>query len=113
MHELAITQQILNISLQAAQEQGAKRIRTIRLRMGPFSGVVPECVEMYLEVLAKGTMAQEAKLEGIWMPLKVLCRSCGKESEITRDHIQCPYCGSLQLKRLSGKEFMVDSLEVD
>ena len=53
MHELSITQSILNISLQAAAEQHASRIREIRLRMGPFSGVVPECVQMYLDVLAK------------------------------------------------------------
>ena len=55
MHELAITQSILDISLQAAAQQHAARIREIRLRMGPFSGVVPECVQMYLDVLAKGT----------------------------------------------------------
>ena len=109
MHELSITQSILNISLEAASQQGATRIRTIRLRMGPFSGVVPECVQMYLDVLAKGTRAEGAET----VPLKVLCRDCGRESEITRERIQCPFCGSIRLKRLSGNEFMVDSLEVD
>lgn len=113
MHELSITQSILNISLNAASKQGASRIRVIRLRVGPFSGVVPECVQMYLDVLAKGTCAEGAKMEVETVPLRVFCRNCGKESEITREHIQCPFCGSIQLKRLSGKEFIVDSLEVD
>lgn len=113
VHELAITQSILNIALQAAQEQKATHIREIRLRMGPFSGVVPECVQMYLDVLAKGTPAQGAKIKVTTVPLKVLCRDCGREGEIDRAHIACPYCGSLRLKRLSGKEFMVESLEVD
>ena len=63
MHELAITQSILDISLQAAQAQHAQRIRAIRLTVGPFSGVVPECVQMYLDVLAKGTIAEGAKIE--------------------------------------------------
>ncbi len=63
MHELSITQSILKISLEAASQQGATRIRAIRLRMGPFSGVVPECVQMYLDVLAKGTRAEGAKIE--------------------------------------------------
>ena len=53
MHELAITQSILEIALKAAGEQKASRIRVISLVMGPFSGVVPECVQMYLDVLAK------------------------------------------------------------
>ena len=43
MHELAITQSILEIALKAAGEQNASRIRVISLVMGPFSGVVPEC----------------------------------------------------------------------
>lgn len=113
MHELSITQSILNISLQAAAEQHASRIREIRLRMGPFSGVVPECVQMYLDVLAKGTPAEGAKIKVTTVPLKVLCRDCGREGKIDRAHIACPYCGSLRLKRLSGNEFMVESLEVD
>lgn len=113
VHELSITQSILNISLQAAAEQHASRIREIRLRMGPFSGVVPECVQMYLDVLAKGTPAEDAKIKVTTVPLKVLCRDCGREGEIDRAHIACPYCGSLRLKRLSGNEFMVESLEVD
>lgn len=54
MHELAITQSILEIALKAAGEQNASRIRVISLVMGPFSGVVPECVQMYLDGLQGG-----------------------------------------------------------
>ena len=64
MHELSITQSILDISLKAAKEQHATRIRAIRLKIGAFSGVVPECVQMYLDVLAKGTPGRgRAKIE--------------------------------------------------
>ena len=100
MHELSITQSILKISLEAASQQGATPIRAIRLRMGPFSGVVPECVQMYLDVLAKGTRAEGAKIEVETVPLKVLCRDCGRESEITRERIQCPFCLEEDAKKL-------------
>ncbi len=113
MHELSITQSILDISLQAAEKQNASRIRVIRLQLGPFCGVVPECVQMYLDVLAKGTIAEGARIEVIEVPLRVQCLDCGRESDIDRRHIQCPACGSIRLKRLSGREFLVDSLEVD
>ena len=113
MHELSITQSILDISLKAAQAQHARRIRTIRLTIGPFSGVVPECVQMYLDVLAKGTIAEGAKIEAKTLPLRVRCRTCGQESEIDRRHIACPFCGGLDLQRLSGRELLVDNLEVD
>lgn len=113
VHELSITQNILDIALRAAAEQNAAHIREIRLRMGPFSGVVPECVQMYLDVLAKGTPAEGAKIKVTTVPLKVRCRDCGREGEIDRAHIACPFCGSLHLQRLSGREFLVESLEVD
>lgn len=113
VHELAITQSILEISLQAAQAQNARRIRTIRLTIGPFSGIVPECVQMYLDVLAKDTIAEGAKIEARTLPLRVRCRTCGQESEIDQRHIACPFCGGVDLQRLSGREFLVDSLEVD
>ena len=113
MHELTITKSILDIALNAASQQKASRVRVIRLQMGPFSGVVPECVQMYLDVLAQGTPAEGARIEAKTMPLQVLCRDCGAQSEITRENIRCPHCGSLHLKRLSGRECVVESLEVD
>lgn len=113
MHELAITESILKIALESAEQHGAKRVRAIRLAIGPFSGVVPECVQTYLDVLAKGTAAEGAKIEARQLPLRVRCRDCGKESEISRTHIACPACGSLRLERLSGRECTVESLEVD
>ena len=113
MHELSITQEILRYSIQEAKRQDADRIRAIRLRLGPFSGIVPECIQMYLDLLSEGTIAQGAKIEAVIQPLKIRCRDCGRESEITRSHIACPFCGSLRLKILSGKEFLIESLEVD
>ena len=86
---------------------------TMELELGPFSGVVPECVQMYLDVLGKGTSAEGARIEARRLPLKVECRDCGAAAEIDRRHIQCPACGSLRLKRLSGRECTVESLEVD
>ena len=113
MHELTITQNILEISLRAAKEQGAAHIHAIRLAIGPFSGVVPDCVQMYLDVLAKGTPAEGARIEARRLPLRVECRDCGTKAEIDRSSIRCPVCGGVRLKRLSGRECTVESLEVD
>lgn len=113
MHELAITERILEICLKAAAEKNAARIREVYLCMGPFSGVVPECVELYFSVLAQDTIAKDAVLHTTCLPVKVHCQDCGAESEITRTSIACPRCKSLRLKMLSGKEFFVDRLEVD
>ena len=113
MHELSITQHILDWALKEAKKLDAVRIRRIHLVLGPFCGIVPQCVQMYMELLAEGTIAEGVVIDADTLPLKVLCRDCGRESQITRRHIACPFCGSLRLKILSGKECLIDSLEVD
>ncbi|MGI6007104.1 MAG: hydrogenase maturation nickel metallochaperone HypA [Ruminococcus sp.] len=113
MHELSVTSHLLDYVLQEAKERGAVRVRSISLKIGPFSGLVPECIQVYLDVLSKGTCAQGVILQSQINPLKVLCRDCGWESEITREDIACPRCRSLRLKRLSGKECYIDRLDME
>ena len=92
MHELEITQHILADSIREAERHGAKAIREIRLAIGPFSGFVPECIQMYMDVLAEGTIAQGARIKTRIIPLRVLCQDCGETSQIDRTHIECPHC---------------------
>ncbi len=113
MHELSITEHILQYAVAEAKKQKASRIRTIRLRIGSFSGVVPECIQMYCDLLAEGTIAEGVRIEATVLPMKVRCRACGTESEIGPHSLFCPRCKSLELQRLSGREFVIESLEID
>lgn len=113
MHEMEITQHILQDVLTTAQNYQAKRVTEITLALGPFCGFVPECIQMYMDVIAQDTMAKGVKIKVNEIPLKVLCNSCHKESQIDRKHIECPYCHSIDLKRLSGKECVIESIKVE
>lgn len=68
---------------------------------------------MYLDVLAKDTIAEGAEICVRTIPLRVECLDCHTIAEIDRHHIECPKCHGLHLKRLSGGECMIESLEVD
>ncbi len=113
MHELSITEHILEYAIGEAKRQHASRIQAIRLRIGSFSGIVPECIQMYSDLLAEGTLAEGVRIEATVLPLKVRCRECGTESEITSRSLCCPCCRSLKLQRLSGREFMIESLVIE
>ena len=113
MHELSITEHILNDCIREAQAQNASRIRVIRLCIGQLRGIVPDCIQIYLDMLAEGTIAEGARIESETLPVKVHCMDCGKDGEITPHHLQCPHCGSMRLMLLSGKEFYINSLSVD
>lgn len=113
MHELSITEHLLDQCIREARAQGASRIRTIRLCIGQLKGIVPDCIQIYLDMLSEGTIAEGARIEAEFPPVRVLCRDCGLEGEITPHSLMCPHCGSLKLKLLSGKEFYIKSMEVD
>ena len=113
MHELSITEHLLEDCIREAQKQNARKIRVIRLCIGQLKGIVPECIQVYLDMLSEGTIAEGAQIEAEFLPVKVLCRDCGQTAQIDRAHIECPYCHGLNLKRLSGNECMIESLEVD
>ena len=113
MHELAITQSILDISQKAAEEHGAKRVKSVRIMLGEYSGVVPQCIQYYFDVISRDTIAAGAVLDIRRLPVVVHCNACGRESQIDRLHVSCPLCGGIDLKLIQGREFYIESLEVE
>lgn len=113
MHEMAITEGIMEAAVPAAQAQGAKKILEIRLKIGELSGVIPECIQYYFDIVSQGSIAEGARLRVETIPVTVQCRDCGYEGGIDRKKIRCPQCGSGELKLLSGREYYVDSLEAE
>ena len=113
MHELAITEGILEAAVPAAKAAGAKKILEIRLKIGELSGVIPSCIEEYLHIAAKGTIAEEAKLKVERIPAEIRCEACGRESRPGIKRGLCPFCGSTDIRIIRGREYFVDSLEVE
>ena len=113
MHELSITEHLLEYCITKAAEQNAVKIRSVRLCIGALKGILPECIQVYLDLLSEGTIAEGMQVQAEILPLKVCCKDCGRNSEISSRQLFCPHCKSLHLQILSGKEFYIDSLEVD
>lgn len=113
MHEMAITQSIYNIAMQAARDAGVSRVHSLKIRMGDYSEIVPALVQEYFEILAKGGIAEGAQLQFIHVPLTVRCRTCGWQGEIDKRRIACKVCGGTDLQLLTGREFYVESIEAD
>lgn len=110
MHELALTERMLELALTAAEQNGAERILRINIRLGVLSGVIPSCVEYYFRLQSKGTIAEGAELAMTAEPLRIRCRACGQESASDRTLLACPVCGSEDFQLLSGREYYVESL---
>ncbi|MDP4180377.1 MAG: hydrogenase maturation nickel metallochaperone HypA [Bacillota bacterium] len=113
MHEYAVTKGLVNIVLEEAQKAGASKISLIRLVIGDLSTIIDESVQMYFNIFTEGTIAEGARLEFRRVYAKFHCRECGIEFEKPKTGFDCPNCGKMGILTDSGKEFYIESIEVD
>ena len=113
MHELSITQGVIEIVNSEAEKRHFQRVLEIRLRVGEYSGLIPECIREFFPIAAKGSIAENAEL--VIEPIKAEfeCMDCGYKGAIDRKTAACPLCGSEAIHMTSGREFFVDTLKVE
>ncbi|NLE77648.1 MAG: hydrogenase maturation nickel metallochaperone HypA [Chloroflexi bacterium] len=112
MHELAVTQSVLEIVVRHAQRAQAARVTAINLVVGELSGFVSESIQFYFDMVSQGTPAEGAELRIRRVAAKVRCRACGTEFATTDHRWVCPQCQAVGGQVLSGQEFHVESIEV-
>jgi hydrogenase nickel incorporation protein HypA/HybF len=114
MHELSITQSILDIALRHAKGAGAKRIVAINLVIGELTGFVDDSIQFYFDFLSKDTLAQDARLNFDRIAPLARCHACGAEYNPPNSRIwTCPECNALGGEVVAGREFSVASIEIE
>ncbi len=114
MHELSVTEGILGAALEAADRAGARRITAINMVIGDLSSIVDDSVQFYFEILSKDTIAANAALHFRREPGRALCRDCGHAFEVSPPlEPICPVCGGIRLEVTGGREFLVESIEIE
>lgn len=112
MHEVSIMRSALDAAFAAATGAGARRILTIKLRIGALSGVVPEALAFAFEGLKTDTMAAEATLQVVEVPVACWCAVCGREFEAEGAYYECPDCGQPSIDIRRGREMDLMAVEV-
>ena len=122
MHEMSVTEAMLNMALEHAK---GFRITDIYLQVGRMSLIVPESVEFYFEYLSKGTLAEGARLHFEVQPIEMTCTDCGRQADLTDLMDEQPRaimvqalargceCGSKNLRVTGGTGFNMLSLGVE
>ncbi len=114
MHELSITEEVLKIVLEYAEENRAARVVVIHLQAGELRDLDEEWLQRYFDYLSRGTIAEGAKIALNTMPALLKCSDCDHifNDDIRQDNIICPACESTANKLVGGDEFIIESIGV-
>ncbi len=114
MHELSVTQSILDIALGAARDVNASRITTIDLWVGELTSFVDDSTQFNFDILSKGTPAACAILRIRRAAARGTCGQCGHEFRAVAPlSPACPACGSGGVRIIGGSELQIGSVEVE
>ena len=110
MHEMSITQGIIDLCLEHA---GGRRVRSLDVEIGELSSVVPEAIEFCFEACSQETLLEGATLTIIRIPGKGICQECRQETPLKELYDSCRLCGSNRVVIVAGEELRVREIEVD
>jgi hydrogenase nickel incorporation protein HypA/HybF len=112
MHELAVTENILNIAVKHATQANATCVTDIHIVIGRLSSIVDDSIQFYWDMISENTICAQSKLHFQRLPARILCLDCAHEFEIESFLAPCPSCNSARVKVLSGEEFWLESIEI-
>jgi hydrogenase nickel incorporation protein HypA/HybF len=113
MHELAVTESILNITIEHAKQANASRVTDVNIVLGRLSSIVDDSVQFYWDIISEGTICAGSALHFERRPAKLVCLDCGHNYTLAGELEVCPQCGSAKVKVISGEEFWLDSIEIE
>jgi hydrogenase nickel incorporation protein HypA/HybF len=112
MHELSVTESVLEIACKHAEKAQAKKVTDIYLVIGKLSSIVDDSVQFYWDFISKGTVCEEATLHFKRTPAILVCLDCDQKYQLEEELTPCPNCGSARIRVVSGDEFNLESIEV-
>ncbi len=113
MHELSVTESILEIALRHANTTNAKRITNLYLVIGQLASIVDDSVQFYWDIVSKDTIAAGATLHFKRLPAKLTCLDCNHQYDLDKKGFSCPNCQSDHVKVISGDEFYMEAIDIE
>ncbi len=116
MHELSITDNIFKQVLKHAKSYQAKSIKKIKLQIGAASGIIPDCVKFYFNILKEKTIAANCVLEFEIKPIILKCPKCKKETVIEmgkKEKFILPCSCDRGIEIIQGNDITIEYMEIE
>jgi hydrogenase nickel incorporation protein HypA/HybF len=115
MHELAVTKSILQLALAHADQNGGTQVIAIHLIIGEMRNLEEDWIQRYFDHISLGTPAEKAVIKVKKVPVMFQCKVCKAEftGNLKEDKkLLCPGCGNFEYDLVSGRELIVEKLEI-
>ena len=113
MHELAVTENILEIALRHASTADARKITDIHVVIGDLSSIIDDSVSFYWDIVAKGTIAEGAQIHFKRLRPLFHCQECDHQFYPETDVYTCPACHGQRIRIIQGNEFFLESIQIE
>jgi hydrogenase nickel incorporation protein HypA/HybF len=113
MHEMALAEELLKISDEAAASAGAEEVLRVGVGVGWLLQVERQSLAFYLEALRRDyPRLEHAVFELDEEAVRVRCRVCGEETEQAGWGFACGACGDRDVEVVAGDRLEVRDMEV-
>jgi hydrogenase nickel incorporation protein HypA/HybF len=112
VHEMSLAESVREIVEETARASGAEQVAAVRLEIGRLAQVEIEAMRFAFDVVMRGSLADQARLEIVETDGTAWCMRCSEPVLITRRGDACPRCGSYQLQVTGGDRMRVMDIEV-
>ncbi len=112
MHEMSIARSIFEIVKGEVERHRVQQVMSIRLRVGALTGIVPDSLRFCFAVLAEHSAAETAELKIETTPVQASCKGCEHSFPVANCDFLCPRCGSGDIRVTSGRELLIEGMEV-
>lgn len=112
MHEMSLCENIREIIVEQAAQDGFTRVNAVWLEVGPLSCVEPDALRFGFDVVMRGSVAEGACVKITTPPAKARCLTCQKTATIQQRYDPCPLCGVGPMEMIQGDALRINKLEV-
>ncbi len=113
MHELSLACSLIEEAEKVLTVENAARATRVTVGIGKLSGIEIGAFEFAFPMAASGTRLADAELVINDLPITVRCRACEKESSPEFPRCTCTHCESDDVELVNGREFNIQSMEIE
>lgn len=113
MHEVSVCRDLVAMVEATALDNGAVSVKSVNLRLGPFSHVQASALAFCFSAVAQGTLAEGAQLHIEHTAGEGRCPKCQNRQVVQQRFVSCVRCDYFPLEVEGAEELVLQSIEVN